>query len=179
MSWRNTNNNYGRISKLFHWVLFVLITMMVIGALSTADVKGPEKAELIQTHKSLGATILILVALRLVWRATNPSPRQPEGTPGWMRVLALLNHCALYLLMLAQPISGILMVQAHGHGVQPFGWFTWPTWVAPDKARAELFESIHEALWIALVTLAALHIVAAFYHHWARRDGVLRRMFAG
>lgn len=179
MSWRNTDNNYGRISKIFHWVLFVLIAMMIIGALSTADVKGPEKADLIQTHKSLGATILLLVCLRLFWRLTNSVPRQPEGTPAWQRILAALNHYALYLLMLAQPITGILMTQAKGYSVEPFGLFTLPTWIAPDEAKHEFYEGMHEALWITLVTLVALHVAAACYHHWVKRDGVMRRMLNG
>lgn len=176
MSWRNTDNNYGRISRIFHWVLFGLIAMMVIGALSTADIKGPEKADLIQTHKSLGAAILLLVGLRLLWRFANVVPSQPEQAPPWMRALAVISHYALYLLMLAQPVSGILMSQAEGHAVRPFGWFTWPTWVAPDKAQAEFYGNIHGAVWIALVTLVAVHITAALYHHWGRRDDVLRRI---
>jgi cytochrome b561 len=179
MSWRNTDNNYGRISKIFHWLLFLLIVMMIVGALSTEDMpKGPEKADLIQIHKSLGATILLLVCLRLFWRLVNPVPQAPADAPRWQRTLALLNHYGLYLLMLAQPLSGILMAQAEGHQVAPFHWFTLPQLVAPDQARAEFYGTLHGSLWIALATLAALHVVAAFYHHWLRRDDVLRRMIA-
>jgi len=180
MSWRNTDNNYGRISRVFHWVLFALIAMMVIGALSTEDMpKGPEKAELIQIHKSLGATILLLVVLRLFWRLINPVPNQPDASPPWQRVLATANHYALYLLMLLQPVSGIAMVQAEGHSVSPFGLFTLPAWVAPDETRADFYGSVHGLVWIALVTLVAVHALAAAYHHWIKRDRVLRRMLAG
>ena len=180
MKWRNTDDSYGRISRIFHWLLFLLIAMMIIGALSTEGMpKGPEKAGFVQIHKSLGATILLLVALRLLWRALNPLPRSPLGAPHWQTILARLNHYALYLAMLAQPISGILMSQAAGRPVRPFGLFTLPALVAPDKSLAHALGNVHGTVWIILVTLVALHVIAVLYHHWGRRDAVLRRMLVG
>jgi cytochrome b561 len=37
-------------------------------------------------------------------------------------------------------------------------------------------EEVHEVLFVALLTVAAIHVAAALYHHFVLKDGVLRRM---
>lgn len=180
MGWRNTPTSYGWPSKALHWLLFLLVWSMIIGALSTEGMpKGPEKLQLMLLHKSLGTLILLLAVARLLWRWANPVPTQPVDTPRWQRATAALTHYALYLLVFAQPFSGILMSQADDRPVVFFGWFELPRIIEPNERLGELFDAAHGSIWIALIVVTALHVAAACYHHWWRRDDVLRRMTTG
>jgi cytochrome b561 len=180
MQWRNTFSNYGFVTKVLHWLLFVLITLLIVGGLSTDDMpKSAEKAQYIAIHRSLGITVLVLVCFRLFWRWSNPVPPQPLGTARWQIAMVHFNHYGLYLLMLAQPVSGLLMSQAEGHAVEYFGLFTWPTLIAPDKVMGEIYEQAHGIIWAILSIFAGWHVIAALYHHWVRKDDVLRRITTG
>jgi cytochrome b561 len=51
-----------------------------------------------------------------------------------------------------------------------------PAIVAPDKATADLFASVHGALVALLVLVLIAHVGAALRHHFVKRDTVLVRM---
>ena len=55
----------------------------------------------------------------------------------------------------------------------------WPDIAAADKALHEVAGEIHEALVGWLAALLAVHVGAALWHHFARRDAVLTRMLRG
>jgi cytochrome b561 len=71
------------------------------------------------------------------------------------------------------------MSQAEGHPVEYFGLFTWPALVAPDHAMGEIYEQAHGIIWAILSAFAGWHVIAALYHHWVRKDDVLRRITTG
>jgi len=49
--------------------------------------------------------------------------------------------------------------------------------VASNRAVFEPTEDLHGYLAYALFALAAVHISAALWHHFVRRDGILARMW--
>ena len=57
---------------------------------------------------------------RLWWRYINPRPRD-LGPNAFENQLGRLMHVFLYVLVLLQPIFGILMSQAFGSPVRVFG----------------------------------------------------------
>lgn len=168
---------YGAVAKLLHWVIVALIIVQfVLVTLADDNPSKMQQLALITRHKSFGMTVLMLAAVRLVWRLFNPPPPLPAGMKGYERLLAKLTHVAFYVLLFALPVAGWLMSSARGFTVSWFGLFSWPNLVGQDKAKFELFHDVHEALATTLLLLAVLHIVAALKHHFWNKDDVLRRM---
>jgi cytochrome b561 len=85
-------------------------------------------------------------------------------------------HWVLYVLMFAQPLSGILMSQAAGHPVSAFGLFELPVLLDKDPSLAQFFRGVHGAVWILLVVAVVGHAGAALHHHFIRKDDVLKKM---
>lgn len=182
---RNTATGYGLVSIAFHWAMVALIvSLFVLGLYMTGLPQAdPGTFVLYQLHKSLGFTVLALVAVRLLWRLANPTPRLPSGMPAWERAGAHASHFVLYLLMFAIPLSGWLMVSASPWSIPTvlYGVLHVPHLPVPailgDKSAAEAtLKSVHEILAWGLIGLAAFHAAAAIKHHLVARDDTLRRM---
>lgn len=179
MSLKNTDNGYGFVAKCFHWLMFLLLLGAIIGGnIESGMPDGQEKYEMIMLHKSFGSLILFLLLARFAWRLLNPQPTPIEG-PAWQQKAASAIHWLLYLLMFAQPMSGILMSQSAGYPVGVFGLFTLPTLVAESEAMGGIYHDAHEIIWLLLSAAALIHIAAAIKHHVVHKDNSLRRMTWG
>ena len=177
---KNTENSYGAIAKIFHWLLFLMFTFMIVMGNYLASLpKGAEKLQEAGMHKSFGAVVLVLVLMRLGWRLINVSPKDPEGTPAMQILMAHAMHWVLYALMLAQPLSGIMMSQAAGVPVSFFGLFEFPTFLTKNPELAQFFKGVHGTVWILLVVAVFGHAAAALHHHFIRKDNVLKQMTTG
>lgn len=176
---RNTASTYGSISKSLHWLLFILIAGLVITGLGEDAFGESMESIIMNLHKAAGVVVLLLVIVRILWRLTNPVPAQPATAAPWENLLARLTHFGLYVLMLVQPLTGVLMAQFKGRAIDVFGLFSIPALVAKDKATSHFFEELHEGGWILLTVLVGLHVAASLYHHFVRRDDVLQRMTRG
>lgn len=175
---RNTTETYGLVSRALHWLsVALLLAVLVLGLVVEEMAKGPVRSVTMNWHQSLGFLVLVLVAVRLLWRLVNPVPR-PEGT-ALTRRLAVLMHWALYALMIAQPLSGWLMIQAHGHELALFGRIPLPMLVAESEPLEEIMEALHGSIWIVLAIAALGHALAALKHHFIDRDRTLVRMLRG
>lgn len=178
MPLRNTANSWGLVARVLHWLFLVLI----VGAWYAIETheefpKGsPERAEWMRIHFSIGITVFVLVWLRLGWRATGEVPADIPA-PVLQQRAARLVHAALYLLLIAMPLTGLLTKQLEGDVVSWFGLVDIPVFLAPDKGLAEVLEEAHtEVLWPALLVLVGLHAAAALWHHFKLKDDTLRRM---
>src|SRR4029079_12350731 len=137
---------------------------------------SPTKLNLFFWHKSIGMTVLLLVALRLLWRLTNTAPALPAGMPGWERLAAHASHFLLYVAMIGLPFSGWALSSASGVPFRIFGEIPLPAIVEVDKETAEFAKQVHHAFVYLLVPLLIAHIGAALRHHYVKHDDVLRRM---
>ena len=74
---------------------------------------------IIQTHKSIGLTVLMLSLVRLGWRLINPVPALPADTSAGAKLLAHVTHYLLYFLMITIPLPGWMVASAartgHAH----------------------------------------------------------------
>jgi cytochrome b561 len=60
-----------------------------------------------------------------------------------------------------------------------FGLFRVPQFTSTDKATADFFENWHIYMAYVLIALVSIHVLAALYHHFIRRDTVVPRMAGG
>jgi cytochrome b561 len=176
MQAKNSQEQYGAIAQLFHWIIVGLIVTQFILANKAEGLQGLAKLPVLATHKSVGMTIFGLAILRLLWRWMNPVPPMPANTPSWQRVAAHVSHWALYGLLFVIPLLGWLMSSARNFPVSYFGLFTFPDLIAPNRPRYEFFHEAHELMATILFYVALVHIAAALKHHLVDRDNVLRRM---
>ena len=201
MKWRNTVDAYGGLSMLFHWftaasfittyvvVYYVIwfidpetsIKPALFGVAPNADRIVP----ILNIHWVLGLTIGFLTVPRLLWRLFGSRPQHVSVSTLENRS-ADMAHWALYALLLLMPISGYMTT----YDPTDFGLFVVPA--CRDTAFAQWIRSMfgltvleledvmwtaHSFLgkWLAWV-LVLLHVGAALFHHFVRRDTVLRRM---
>ena len=177
---KNTDNTYGAVAKGFHWLLFLMLTFSILAGNFLASMpKGAEKLQAAGMHKSFGAVLLMLIMLRLVWRLINETPRLPDETTAGEAFVAKAMHWGLYVLMFAQPLSGIMMSQTAGIPVSFFGLFEFPVFLNKDTELAKIFLSMHCTVWILLVIAVFGHAGAALHHNFIKKDNVLKQMTTG
>jgi cytochrome b561 len=87
------------------------------------------------THIALGELVIVMLAVRLLWRVANPPPALPIlGRAG--EIAATLGHYALYALLLAVPIVGIFMQLKRGNALPIFSvWHLASPWPADALSR--------------------------------------------
>lgn len=177
MQWRNTQTTYGALAKFLHWTIVVLIITQYIIIEAAEDLPdGPGKFEMVTRHKSFGMLILALAIARIAWKVLNKGNPVPVTMPRPQKIAAAAGHGLLYLLILAQPISGWMMSSAANYPVTFFGLFQFPSIVAPNEGMHETYEEVHEILFTSIVVIAVVHVLAALYHHFIQKDDTLRRM---
>jgi cytochrome b561 len=165
---------YHPLSVGLHWLMAALIAGLVVVGFVMDDLPdGPGKFAAFNTHKLLGVVVLVLVAVRLAWRAGHPPPMAFDA-PKWQQALARVAHASLYVLMFALPVSGLLFTN-FGRGIRIFALQIAPIG-GKNEVLSHFFEGVHEAAAVALVSLVAAHALAALWHHFARRDTTLERM---
>lgn len=177
MQIRDTAADFGTPSRLLHWLAgFAIALAWIVGTVMGDLPRGDPRAAGLSLHFALGTAVLTLTALRLVWRLANPRLEPAPGTPGWQVAAARLAHAALYALMFAVPLSGVLAAWFGGKAINLFWVATLASPFARDRALEKGAEEVHEVLANGLLVLVAVHVAAALWHHFVRRDGMLRRM---
>jgi cytochrome b561 len=175
--YRNSGETYGIIAQAFHWLVAALVlAQLALGVFAASLPIGLARLQWLSRHKSLGLAILVLVLLRLAWRAMNRPPPLPGFMPEWQRRAAALTHWMIYLLLVLAPLAGWLHASATGLSVNWFGLYLVPDLIAKDPELAELFKRLHYGLVALLALLVAGHIGAALRHALWLRDGVAHRM---
>ncbi|WP_432480972.1 cytochrome b [Moraxella sp. ZY200743] len=164
----NSTQKYALLVRVFHWIGALLILVAFI-AINQGD-------EFVGLHKSIGASFLLWTILRILTRFVTTAP-SPVSAPAWQKTIAHLTHVALYVVMLAMPISGVLMSMYGGRGVSVFGLFDLPTIVSINPSMAKLMNLWHtQLIWLVMWLLIVMHIGAALYHQFVIKDGLLNRM---
>lgn len=178
MSLKNTTQDWGSLARFLHWSSALLIIATAIIGLTMEDIDVPTVYKL---HKSLGLTVLLLVAARMIWRLLDRRPAYPASMPKAQRLLSDLAHLALYVGMIALPVSGWIMNSA---GKRPlplewFGLFPVPPISGPNPDLRHLAHEVHEVGFYIAAALLAVHVLAALKHHFVDRDHTLSGMTPG
>lgn len=175
---------YSRGAVVLHWLsaLFVLAAIGVGLYMKNAPLPPKTMFALFQLHKSLGMTALGLVALRLVWRATHRPPALPDGLAVWERAAAHGVHVLLYVLLIAVPVSGWIVVSASPlniptvlYGAIPWPHLPWFSTLVDKKAWEPLLKAIHDTGAFVFIAIILGHVAAAV-RHAVKGDVPLARM---
>ena len=177
----NTALSWGIVSRWFHWILgAAIIGMIAYGWWMNHFPARADRLFYRSIHADFGYLILLLTVVRLIWRSVNPVPEMPGDMARWQRIAARVAHWALYLVTLLVATLGWAMAGARAPDYSSwFGLFNVPQFTTPDKAAANAYEGRHILFAYVLLTLIVLHIAAAAWHHFIKRDGVTMRMVEG
>jgi len=176
MTTDGTTEHFGKTAIALHWLTALLIVCGFTLGLSMVDLPlSRQKLQWYLWHKWIGITVFLLTCARLTWRLGHPPPA-PPAMPAWQVRAAALSHGALYVLLLAIPISGWVYSSSTGIQVVYLGLVPLPDLVSKDRQLAAILLVVHQTLNFTLLGLVCLHTVAALKHHFVDRDAVLARM---
>jgi cytochrome b561 len=168
---------FDRTTRLMHWLTAGLM-LLVFGLAFSIDLATSRSSHTVflQLHRSVGLTVWVLTMGRLVWRHFAKYPNWPSDMSQIMRVAAMASEYALYALLLVQPILGLLQTSAHGDHVDLFFIGQLPALIQKDRALAQQLLILHKSVGFSLLGLITLHVSAALFHHFWRRDDTLTAM---
>lgn len=170
---------YNGLAIFLHWAIFLLVA----AAYAAIELKGfaakgtLARALAMTAHEWTGALVLALAVPRLLWRLVRGAPAAEPGAR-WMQLAGHAMHWVLYLFIVAQPILGIVTLNAGGHLLE-WGGLTMPAMVEPDAHLKDIAKDLHESIGTAFYTVIGLHAMAALFHHYMLGDNTLRRMWRG
>lgn len=160
-----------------HWITaFLLIGALIGGTFNMADVPNsdPAKVDTLRMHMIIGAVALVLLLVRLVLRHRTAHPPQVDsGTPALTRV-ARMTHLGLYALAIAMAASGMALSIASGLPEMVFAGAPLPESFWDYTPRV-----VHGVIAKLLGLLILLHVAAALWHQFGRKDGIFARMWFG
>jgi cytochrome b561 len=170
---------YSRGAVWLHWIIAALIVANLLLGLLHEDFAKPTRSVMMGWHKSIGLTVLALTLVRIAWRFTHRPPAFDPVLKRWEAGLARLVHILFYLLLLAIPLSGWLIVST-GMKVNPTSFF-WlfnigPLPVTPGEGLHDFAEEAHELLGYGMLLLLVLHVGGAVKHHLDGHRHLIGRM---
>lgn len=190
LPFKNTENTYGIIAIALHWIVAVafILNYAIIYYREWFVEEGSESIRtLVSYHTAIGVSVVVFVLLRIIWRLMNKQPNEVPGSKT-EHFAAHAAHIMLYAVMIILPLSGYL---GTGGPSQLFFFIE-----IPRFADTQLFKTVVEG-WMSLSweqfeapmdfihkqggayvvwVLIALHAGAALFHHFIRRDAVMKRM---
>ena len=172
-------SRYGVSVRWMHWIVFVLVLLayVFINLFELFPKGSATRANLLASHYSAGLAVLLLIWPRLWLRLRNGRPPISPPPPRWIELFGNVTHMALYVFLVIQPILGVITLQIGGKPVSLFDVTLLPSFVShPDRALSHQFESIHRTVGTVFYYVIGLHILAALWHHFGRRDDTLKRM---
>ena len=177
MTYGTRTDHYPATSKWLHWLVAICVLATAPVAIAMTRVgEGSTQDILYNCHKSLGVLILILMILRLINRlAVGALSADPDIEP-WQKAVSSVVHASLYVLLLAMPIVGYIANSAYGAPTPFFGLFDLPPIVGKNEALSTQLFTLHRWTGWLLIILVLMHVGAALFHYFIRRDKVLQRM---
>lgn len=181
----NRRGLYSPIGVGFHWLMAALMVFQLVhGGYLAWQPAGGDKYVGYQTHTQVGLTIMLLGALRFLWRSQVGAPKNVDEA-SLAGVGSRLLQAWFYFSFFALPVSGWVMwstlpgdLPLSVAGVIPF----------PNLPFHQLSEGLQHRLmqgaatahaWIVWITVLAIpgHAGAAVLHYLVKRDRVLPSMF--
>jgi cytochrome b561 len=182
MSLVNSEAGYGALTKLFHWLVALLIVLQYTSASimlrtpAETTTFGLGHHTYFDWHKSLGLVALLLTLARLANRRfSDLPPWAPTLTPLEQRIIHRTEQL-LYGALLIMPLSGFVYVMAGNHGVRLFGFWDMPNPIGPAPQTADIALWLHVGCAMLLLMLLGTHLGLVLGHYFGMRDRLIHRM---
>ena len=172
-----SSERYGAVSQVFHWLTAIVVLVAFIygpGGSEQRVYSAARDADR-HLHETLGLCVFVLALARLAWRAVAFKP-EPPAVSRWRGLAAEAAQWGLYALMFALPLTAITGAWLEGHPLTLLGGLEIAPWFGESHDLGAQMASIHGWLGDVIMWLAGLHALAALYHHFVRKDGVLVSM---
>ncbi len=174
----NTDNRYGWLSILLHWlvalIVFGLFTlgywMVDLGYYDIWYQKAPD------LHKSIGICLFLIMLFRVIWRIKQIKPMPVATHSSLEKKLGHWIHILLYTLLFIIILSGYLISTADDRGIEVFELFLLPSMGSLIENQEDIAGQIHQYGAYLVITAAILHALAALKHHYIDKDTTLKRM---
>lgn len=152
---------YSGLQIGLHWIIAILVGInyltgesMITSFDGMLEGTGESGGFAALSHQYLGAAVLVLVVLRFIVRMSRGAPEAPHDGPAILNTLGGLAHWALYALLLIVPAIG------------GYAWY-----LGVEEAG-----DLHVLVMNVMMLIILLHSLAALFHHFILRDGLLNRM---
>jgi cytochrome b561 len=185
MTWLNTNDGYGSLTKFFHWFVVVLFAFQFAAANIMLRIEpngtalGFSQATFYNWHKSIGLLALLVAVLRLLARRSGQLPDWAPTLSVRERKFVHRAEQLLYTAMLLMPISGFIYVMAGGYGVNLFGVLDLANPIGQHESLAIAAKWTHIVSSYALLMAIAGHVGLVLRHQVILGDRLLYRMLPG
>jgi cytochrome b561 len=175
-----TSTRYGVVAQSFHWITVILVISAYLLSEGGPEsrVYSVERAATLSFHETAGILVLAVLVLRLLWRAVDRTPEEPE-MPAWMLYASKLTQWLLYALLVAIPATAILGAWSSGHPVTFLGIGAIGPLIGEAHDFGLTLADLHGTLGNVILYVAGLHAAAALFHHFFLGDRVLRSMLPG
>jgi cytochrome b561 len=182
---------YTPTARALHWLIaFLVFIQLPLGLymsyrgneMETVNEKGETvkgvfdalTGALYSSHKLIGLTIFLLIVLRLLYRLSHGAPRSDPAVPPALIGANHFVHWMLYVLLIAVPIAGYFAI-SYGRYLEVFGIPLPAITEKNEDMSKEIFEW-HETGAFLILAFVTLHVLAAIYHRFIRKDRVVERM---
>jgi cytochrome b561 len=177
MSQESLPTRYHPVHVILHW----LVALMVVGAfavgmttLDSTPNSAPEKVTYLQYHSIWGAVLALALVARLITRFVFKRPAPADAGHPALNLIGKVTHVLLYVGVFGMLLSGAglsmqagLMDVLNGQASLPADFRVFPP------------RGVHGMTFSLLFLLILLHVGAALYHQFVRKDNLLSRMWFG
>lgn len=173
MTMKSSADRYGAVAMAVHWLSAIaLLGLLWAGFTAANTIDEAAKIQILRLHTSAGIVVLALTIFRICWWFfADRRPEQVAGVPRWQAVSARGVHLLFYLVVIVLGASGIGLMALSGAGD-----VVWGDAVGLPDFREYGPRMPHGLAARLLILLTVLHVAAALYHQFVRKDGTLSRM---
>lgn len=167
---------YSTLQIVLHWASAILVLLSLLVGTFVLDRLPNDAGKIVPlgVHMIAGVIIGLVIVARLIVRLTSPQPERPTIGNTLLDRLATIVHGAMYLGVIGMVGSGVGLAIISGLPGTVFGHYgaalPHDFWQYPPRF-------VHAAFAKFLIALISLHVLAAFFHQFVRKDGVLSRMW--
>jgi len=178
MNIRNTNEDYGLIAKILHWLIAIcMIGLIPVGwYMSGLSDERVLYWRLLDLHEAIGLSLFIIVPIKVVWRMFSPNPLPLRELSPWERRSARVVHELFIIAIVVIPVTGFLFVASSGEAVRLYDMITIPDIGRLPKGVRDMLSDIHYYVSYGCAALIAVHILAALKHRFVDLNDSLGRM---